>query len=103
LTRIAWQEFPGHFGGALSKALVGPDDSSSARIDFRSSRYAPNAYMQGHVHKVQEQIYYVIEDEGMLTLNEEKHPMRPDDYVYAPRACATVSLIPDLPGSSSSW
>ena len=84
MARIAWQEFPGHFGGALSKALVGPDNSGSTQIDFRISRYAPSAYVQEHVHKVQEQIYYVIEGEGVLTLDEERHLMRPHDYVYVP-------------------
>jgi quercetin dioxygenase-like cupin family protein len=84
MARVAWQEYPGHFGGALSKALVGPENSGSARIDFRISRYAPNAYVQEHVHRVQEQIYYVLEGEGILTLDEEKHLMRPHDYVYVP-------------------
>lgn len=84
MARIPWQEFPGHFGGALSKALVGPENSGTSRIDFRISRYAPNAYVQEHVHKVQEQIYYVLEGEGVLTLNEDKHLMRPHDYVYLP-------------------
>ena len=74
MARIAWQEFPGHFGGALSKALVGPDNSGSSRIDFRISRYAPNAYVQEHVHKVQEQIYYVLEGEGILTVGKERAP-----------------------------
>jgi quercetin dioxygenase-like cupin family protein len=84
MARVAWQEFPGHFGGALSKALVGPENSGSKLIDFRISRYAPNAYVQEHVHKVQEQIYYVLEGEGVLTLNEERHLMRAHDYVYVP-------------------
>ena len=82
--RIPWQEFPGHFGGALSKALVGPGNAGSSRIDFRISRYAPNAYVAEHVHKVQEQIYYVLEGEGILTLNGAEHLMRPHDYVYVP-------------------
>ena len=84
MARVPWQEFPGHFGGALSKALVGPDNSGSSRIDFRISRYAPNAYVQEHVHKVQEQIYYVLEGEGVLTLDDERHLMRSHDYVYVP-------------------
>lgn len=82
--RIAWQEFPGHFGGALSKALVGPENSLSRRVDFRISRYAPMAFVQEHVHQVQEQIYYVIEGEGLLTLDAEQHVMRAHDYVYVP-------------------
>jgi quercetin dioxygenase-like cupin family protein len=84
MARIAWQEFPGHFGGALSKALVGPENSGSKQIDFRISRYAPRAYVQEHAHKVQEQVYYVLEGEGLLTLGREKHLMRPHDYVYVP-------------------
>ena len=84
MAHVAWQEFPGHFGGALSKALVGPKNSGSSQTDFRISRYAPMAYVQEHVHKIQEQVYYVLEGEGILTLEEEKHLMRPHDYVYVP-------------------
>ncbi len=81
---LPWREFPGHFGGALSKALVGAENSGSARIDFRISRYAPAAYVEEHVHQVQEQIYYVLEGEGVLTLDAERHLMRPHDYVWVP-------------------
>jgi quercetin dioxygenase-like cupin family protein len=84
MARIAWREFPGHFGGALSKMLAGPENVGSSLVDFRISRYAPNAYVAEHVHKVQEQIYYVLEGEGLLTLDEERHLMRPHDYVYVP-------------------
>jgi quercetin dioxygenase-like cupin family protein len=84
MAHVAWQEYPGHFGGALSKALVGPENSGSRRMDFRISRYAPNAYVQEHTHKVQEQVYYVLEGEGLLTLGKEKHLMRPHHYVYVP-------------------
>jgi len=84
MARIPWQEFPGHFGGALSKALVGPQNAGSSLIDFRISRYAPNAYVEEHVHKVQEQIYYVLEGEGILVVDGTEHLMRPHDYVYVP-------------------
>ena len=84
MARVPWKEFPGHFGGALSKALVGPENSGSSRIDFRISRYAPNAYVGEHVHKVQEQVYYVLEGEGILTLDGTGHLMRAHDYVYVP-------------------
>ena len=79
MARLPWKEFPGHFGGALSKVLALSD-----RVDFRISRYAPNAYVQEHSHKIQEQIYYVLEGEGMLTVGKEEHLMRPHDYVYLP-------------------
>jgi quercetin dioxygenase-like cupin family protein len=84
MARAAWREFPGHFGGALSKILVGPEKGGTARVDFRISRYAPSAYVEEHAHKVQEQIYYVVEGEGILTVDGEPRLMRPHDYVYLP-------------------
>jgi quercetin dioxygenase-like cupin family protein len=84
MARVAWREYPGHFGGALSKALVDPKNAGTQLLDFRISRYAPNAYVQEHVHRIQEQIYYVLEGEGLLTLGSKKHLMRPHDYVYVP-------------------
>lgn len=84
LAEIAWQEFPGHFGGALSKALVRPETCDSRRIDYRISCYQPMAYVAEHVHKVQEQVYHVLEGEGMLTLDDRRVLMRRNDYVFVP-------------------
>ena len=77
MARLPWKEFPGHFGGALSKMLVGPGNSGTERVDFRISRYAPNAFVQEHSHEVQEQIYYVLEGEGILTVGKEEHVTTP--------------------------
>ncbi len=60
-SRSRWQEFPGHFGGALSKALVRPETAGSRLIDYRISTYQPMAYVELHTHKVQEQIYHVLD------------------------------------------
>jgi quercetin dioxygenase-like cupin family protein len=84
MANLPWKEYPGHFGGALSKALAAPENTGSSRIDFRISRYAPAAYVGEHLHKIQEQVYYVLEGEGVLTLDDDKHLMRPHDYVYVP-------------------
>jgi len=80
----AWQEFPGHHGGALSKALVRPESCGTRRIDYRISRYAPEAYVADHVHKIQEQIYHVLEGEGCLMLNGRTVLLQRDDYVWIP-------------------
>ncbi len=84
MAHLPWQQYPGHFGGALSKELAGPATTGSSRMDFRISRYAPMAYVQEHVHQIQEQVYYVLEGEGMLTLDDAQHLMRAHDYVYVP-------------------
>lgn len=54
IAEVPWQEFPDHFGGALSKALVGPGDTAIKRIDYRISSYRPMAYVAAHTHKIQE-------------------------------------------------
>ena len=84
MARIAWREYPGHFGGALSKALVDPAYSGSQRLDFRISRYSPMAYVQEHVHKVQEQVYHVIEGEGLMELGDRKQVVRKHDFIFVP-------------------
>lgn len=81
---IPWQEFPGHFGGALSKALVRPETGGSRRIDYRISSYQPMAHVAEHVHQVQEQVYHVLEGVGLLTLDERSVLMRQHDYVFIP-------------------
>ena len=45
-----WQQFPGHFGGALSKALVRPENLGSRLVDYRISTYQPMAYVETHAH-----------------------------------------------------
>lgn len=81
---IDWQEFPGHFGGALSKALVRPETCGSRRIDYRISCYQPMAHVQEHVHQVQEQVYHVLQGEGLLTLDGRRVLLRQDEYVFVP-------------------
>ena len=84
IAEIPWQEFPGHFGSALSKALVRPETCGSRRIDHRISCYQPMAHVAEHVHQVQEQVYHVLEGEGLLTLDDREVLMRRHDYVFVP-------------------
>ena len=44
-----WQEFPGHFGGALSKALVRPETAGSRLIDYRISTLSADG-LRGTAH-----------------------------------------------------
>ncbi|MCC2634635.1 cupin domain-containing protein [Ramlibacter sp.] len=84
IAEIDWKQYPGHFGGALSKPLVAPETCRSGRIDHRISCYAPMAYVEEHVHQVQEQVYHVLEGEGLLTLDGKRHVLRRHDYVFVP-------------------
>jgi mannose-6-phosphate isomerase-like protein (cupin superfamily) len=79
-----WQEFPGHFGKALSKALVHPDTTGSRQLDYRISTYQPMAYVERHAHKVQEQVYHVLDGEGLMEIGNERRVVRKHDVVFLP-------------------
>lgn len=81
---VPWREFPNHFGGALSKPLAAPDSLKTRHLDYRISMYQPMAYVKRHSHKVQEQVYHVLEGEGLLTLDGRSVLMRRHDYVFVP-------------------
>lgn len=79
-----WQQFPGHFGGALSKALVRPESVGSRLVDYRISTYQPMAHVELHAHKVQEQIYHVLDGEGMMEIGGERRVVRRHDVIFIP-------------------
>ena len=84
IAEVPWLEFPNHFGGALSKPLVMPDTAGSHHIDYRISMYQPKAYVETHSHKVQEQVYHVIEGEGLMHIDGEDHVVRKHDFIFLP-------------------
>ena len=77
-----WQQFPGHFGSALSKALVHPETTGSRLIDYRISTYQPMAYVERHVHEVQEQVYHILAGEGLMEIGDEKRVVRANDVIF---------------------
>jgi mannose-6-phosphate isomerase-like protein (cupin superfamily) len=84
VAEVPWQEFPGHFDGALSKALVRPETAGSQLIDYRISTYQPMAHVALHTHKVQEQVYHVLDGEGMMEMDGKRRLVRRHDVVYIP-------------------
>ena len=79
-----WRQFPNHFGGALSKPLVMPETMNSKHLDYRISMYQPMAYVEKHSHKVQEQVYHVLEGEGLMEIGDKTHVVRKHDVIYLP-------------------
>lgn len=84
LGELLWVQYPGHFHQALSKAIVTPDTVGSRFFDHRISCYEPGAYVENHVHKVQEQIYHVLSGQGVLVVDGERRLVRADDVTYIP-------------------
>jgi mannose-6-phosphate isomerase-like protein (cupin superfamily) len=79
-----WREFPGHFGGALSKPLVMPETLNSKHLDYRISMYQPMAYVAPHSHREQEQVYHILEGEGLMEIDGEARVVRRHDVIYLP-------------------
>ncbi len=84
IAEVPWLEFPDHFGGALSKPLVMPDTAQSKHLDYRISMYQPKAHVKKHSHKVQEQVYHVLEGEGLMRVADEDHLVRKHDFIFLP-------------------
>jgi mannose-6-phosphate isomerase-like protein (cupin superfamily) len=84
IAETPWREFPGHFGGALSKPLVGPETTGARHIDYRISMYQPMASVAKHAHKVQEQVYHVIEGEGLMDIDGKTQVVRRHDVIFLP-------------------
>jgi mannose-6-phosphate isomerase-like protein (cupin superfamily) len=94
-----WKQYPGHFGGALSKPLVRPETTGSRLVDYRISTYQPMAYVETHKHKVQEQIYHVLEGEGSMEIEGRRRIVRKHDVIFIPpgvRHSITNDGISDL-------
>jgi len=65
-----WVEPPAHLHGAYSKMLVCPENADTRRLDHRISCYQPRACVEPHAHRVQEQIYHVLDGEGFSVDSE---------------------------------
>ena len=81
---IPWQQFPGHFGSALSKPLVRPETAGSRIIDYRISTYQPMGYVERHTHRVQEQVYHILHGAGMMEIDGERRVVREHDVIFIP-------------------
>jgi quercetin dioxygenase-like cupin family protein len=84
IAEVPWREFPNHFGGALSKPLVMPETAGSRHLDYRISMYQPMARVALHKHRVQEQVYHVLEGEGLMGIDGKKHVVRKHDVIFLP-------------------
>jgi mannose-6-phosphate isomerase-like protein (cupin superfamily) len=84
IAEVPWEELPGHHGGALSKMLVDPTGLGARHLDHRISSYAPKAHVELHSHKVQEQIYHVLDGEGVIEIEGERRVVRRHDVIFLP-------------------
>jgi mannose-6-phosphate isomerase-like protein (cupin superfamily) len=84
IAEVPWKEYPDHFGGALSKPLVNPENADTRHLDYRISMYQPMANVKLHKHKVQEQVYHVLDGEGLMQIGDKTQVVRKHDVIYLP-------------------
>jgi mannose-6-phosphate isomerase-like protein (cupin superfamily) len=84
VTHLWQQPDAGHVDGAYSKMLVTPQNSDTRHFDYRISVYQPKGSVAAHSHRVQEQIYQILEGEGLMELDGEKKVVRRHDVIFIP-------------------
>jgi quercetin dioxygenase-like cupin family protein len=84
IAEVPWEEPPAHYGGAYSKMLVRPEVNGARRLDHRISCYQPKAYVAPHKHQVQEQVYHVLEGEGLMEIEGKRRVVRRHDVIFLP-------------------
>jgi quercetin dioxygenase-like cupin family protein len=84
IAEVMWDEMPDHFGGALSKLLVNPERGGAKHLDYRISTYARKAYVKPHKHAIQEQIYHVLDGEGLMEIDGVRRVVRRHDVIFLP-------------------
>lgn len=83
ITEVLWETPPEHYD-AHSKMLVNPASAATRRFDHRISSYQPKGYVAPHRHVVQEQIYHVLDGEGLMELDGERIVVRRHDVIHIP-------------------
>ena len=81
----------GHVGRAASalrrrvlEDARAPEPCGSKVLDYRVSVYQPRAYVAPHKHRIQEQIYHVLDGEGLMEIEGERTVVRKDDVIFIP-------------------
>jgi mannose-6-phosphate isomerase-like protein (cupin superfamily) len=80
---VLWEQPPGHFE-AFSKMLIRPENADSRLFDFRVSSYQPRGHVAPHHHEYQEQVYYILEGEGLMEIEGERTVVTPWTVVHIP-------------------
>jgi len=69
-------------------ATVPKSDFKGSNVDFMIIRPGEKAAL--HIHKTGQEIYCILDGEGVIQVGEEKNPIHKDQAVYVP---------PNVPGS----
>ena len=71
--------------GSEIRPLIDRTTSSINQCSLAEEILPPGASVSPHHHEVIEEIYYVIEGEGVMKINEEEREVGEGDAIYIPR------------------
>lgn len=81
--QVNWIEPPGH-RSSFSKMLINPENSDTKYFDFRVSITYPYGQIDAHKHEVAENIYYVLQGNGIIELDGERELVSPGFVIFIP-------------------
>ena len=74
----------GAFRQRIVEAAGTAGDRRTRLVDYRISTYQPMGYVALHTHKVQEQIYHILEGEGLMEIAGKRRVVRKHDVMFIP-------------------
>lgn len=66
---------------SVRKALT----HEGSKLDTGLLLYAPGQSTPEHIHKDMDEVFYVVEGEGILTINGEEFTLKEKDIILSPR------------------
>jgi mannose-6-phosphate isomerase-like protein (cupin superfamily) len=73
--------------GSEIRPLVDRTTSSVTQCSLAEELLPPGASVTPHHHEVLEEIYYVLEGAGVMTIGDERREVAAGDAVYIPKHC----------------
>ncbi|MDN5331467.1 MAG: hypothetical protein PWP45_692 [Tepidanaerobacteraceae bacterium] len=77
--------------------LIDPESSPSRRLKMGYTVIYPTGTTTGHSHD-EEEVYFVVQGEGVMVVGEEEFPIKPGDALYVPpRVFHTTRQVGNIP------
>lgn len=71
--------------GSEIRPLIDRTTSSIQQCSLAEERLEPGQAVSPHFHRETEEIYYVLEGEGAMSIGDETHPVSAGDAIMIPR------------------
>ena len=70
--------------GSEIRELLAHRNSCIQQQSLAEARVPPGAITEAHYHPQTEEIYYILEGSGVMTINDEQRPVGPGDAIAIP-------------------